>query len=181
MIEVAVYGGAFDPPHAGHARVMIEASRQARQVWVVPSFRHADGKRMADFDLRLGWLHDVVASIRPLCAAPVRVSGIERELAQLQPGPVYSYTLLERLATRLGIADRQLALVTGPDVLERLPQFHRGAALLERFAVITIDEQLDVRSSSLRQRLQQGLALPQQWLAPGLDPLNYRHYAVHGT
>ncbi|MFL6610416.1 MAG: cytidyltransferase, partial [Pseudomonas sp.] len=27
MLEIALYGGAFNPPHAGHAQVMIEASR----------------------------------------------------------------------------------------------------------------------------------------------------------
>ena len=49
---LAIYGGAFDPPHAGHASVIRRVLDSCDQVLVVPSYQHADGKRMADFDLR---------------------------------------------------------------------------------------------------------------------------------
>lgn len=177
MYEIAVYGGAFNPPHAGHVHVMLEAAHQARKVMVVPSFRHPDGKQMADYPLRVDWLQRIVAHLQ---TAQISVSLIEQQLAAAQTGPVYSYALLDHLADRLGIADRQLALVVGPDVEQQLPRFYRGQDLLRRFSVISIAEHAQVRSSVLRQRLLQGESLPAHWLAPGLNPLNYRHYAVTG-
>lgn len=177
MYEVAVYGGAFNPPHAGHVQVMLEAARLARRVLVVPSFRHPDGKQMADYALRVEWLQRIVAHLQ---APQIEVSLVEQQLAAEQPGPVYSYDLLERLADSLNVPDKQLALVVGPDVLQQLPRFYRGEALLRRFSTISLAEQVGVRSSALRERLLQGESLPAHWLAPGLNPLNYRHYAVAG-
>ncbi|NVZ99507.1 adenylyltransferase/cytidyltransferase family protein [Pseudomonas gingeri] len=108
MYELAVYGGAFNPPHAGHAQVMIEASRHARSVWVVPSFRHPHGKRMADYERRLGWLQGIVEQVRPDCSSAISVCRIE-------------------------------------------------------------------------QRLAQGETVPTQWMAPGMDPVDYGLYAAHRT
>ena len=92
MFELALYGGAFNPPHAGHAQVMLEAARHARRVLVVPSFRHPDGKRMADFEQRAGWLQAITAHLQPECDAELAVSRLERQLALADPGPVYSFT-----------------------------------------------------------------------------------------
>lgn len=181
MFEVALYGGAFNPPHAGHAQVMIQASRQARHVLVAPSFRHPHGKRMADYQLRLGWLASIVEHVQPLCRGAVRASRIEEEVARTLEGPIYSYPLLVHLADRLGIADRQIALVVGQDVAEQLPSFYRGPELLERFSLIRVEEQVGVRSTAMRERLALGEPLPAHWMAPGMDPVNYDLYAAHGS
>lgn len=180
MFEIALYGGAFNPPHAGHAQVMIEASRLARQVLVAPSFRHPYGKRMADFELRVNWLQSIASHVQSSCAAEVAVSRIEQQLAREIEGPVYSYTLLDRLAASLEVADQQIALVVGKDIQALLPSFYRGADLLRRFSVICIEEQVGVRSTALRQRLALGESVPSHWMAPGMDPLNYDLYAAHG-
>lgn len=50
---LAVYGGAFDPPHPGHESVIRRALLCAERVALVPSHRHAFGKRMGDFELAL--------------------------------------------------------------------------------------------------------------------------------
>ena len=179
MFELALYGGAFNPPHAGHAQVMLEAARHARRVLVVPSFRHPDGKRMADFEQRASWLQAITAHLQPECDAELAVSRLERQLAD--PGPVYSFTLLQRLADDLALDGKRIALVVGEDVARQLPRFHRGEELLRRFSVLCIEEQPGVRSSVLRQCLARGETPPRQWLAPGMNPLNYGLYAVHGS
>lgn len=181
MYEIALYGGAFNPPHAGHAQVMVQASHQARRVLVAPSFRHPYGKRMADFELRMNWLQAIVAHVQSRCAAEVRVSRIEQQLARDVEGAIYSYTLLDRLAAGLDIPDKQIALVVGEDVQALLPSFYRGAELLQRFSVLCVGEQIGVRSTAMRERLAQGESLPSHWMAPGMDPLNYGLYAAHGN
>ncbi|WP_409301625.1 adenylyltransferase/cytidyltransferase family protein [Pseudomonas sp. KCJK8993] len=181
MFELALYGGAFNPPHAGHAQVMLEAARHARRVLVVPSFRHPDGKRMTDFEQRALWLQAITTHLQAQCPAELAVSRLERTLALADPGPVYSITLLERLADDLALEGKRIALVVGEDVARQLPRFHRGQELLQRFSILRIEEQPGVRSTVLRQCLARGETPPSQWLAPGMNPLNYGLYAVHGS
>ena len=180
MFEIALYGGAFNPPHAGHAQVRIEAARHARRVLVAPSFRHPDGKSMVDFEWRVQWLQSIVEHLQGLCPAELAVSRIEEHVARHSQAPIYSYDLLARLADDLAIDGKRIALVVGQDVAARLPDFHRGAELLARFSILCVEEQLDVRSTALRQCLVSGTALPRHWIAPGMDTLNYRLYAAHG-
>lgn len=55
-IKVAVYGGAFDPPHIGHMAVIkliLHASRSFDEVWMMPCFKHMAGKRMSSPEHRL--------------------------------------------------------------------------------------------------------------------------------
>lgn len=181
MFDIALYGGAFNPPHAGHAQVIIEASAQARRVLVAPSFRHPYGKRMADYELRLKWLESIVEHVQPLCHAEVHAIRIEQEVARNVEGPIYSYTLLAHLADSLAIDGKRIALVVGQDVALQLPTFYRGAELLERFSILCVEEKIQVHSTAIRERLALGEPLPSQWLAPGMNPVNYDHYAAHGN
>jgi len=181
MFEIALYGGAFNPPHAGHAQVMIEASRLARRVLVAPSFRHPYAKSMADYELRMGWLESIVEHVQPLCAANLCASRIEQRLARALEGPIYSYAVLCHLADSLAIEGKRIALVVGHDVADLLPTFHRGDALLERFSIIRVEERIGVRSTAMRERLALGEPLPSHWMAPGMDPVNYDLYAAHGS
>ncbi|RON51616.1 adenylyltransferase/cytidyltransferase family protein [Pseudomonas frederiksbergensis] len=181
MFEVALYGGAFNPPHAGHAQVMIEASAQASRVLVAPSLRHPYGKRMADYELRLKWLESIVEHVQPLCGADVQASRIEQQVARNVEGPIYSYTLLAHLAESLAIDGKQIALVVGQDIAPLLPTFYRGAQLLERFSILCVAETIHVHSTAIRERLALGEPLPSQWLAPGMNPVNYDHYVAHGN
>jgi len=181
MFELAVYGGAFNPPHAGHAQVMIEASNQARRVLVAPSFRHPYGKQMVDYDVRLNWLESIVEHVQPLCYAEVRASRVEQIVARGVEGAIYSYTLLAHLADSLALDGKRIALVVGEDVADLLPTFYRGQELLERFSILRVSEKIHVRSTVVRERLALGKPLPSHWIAPGMNPLNYDLYANHGN
>lgn len=67
---LAVYGGAFDPPHPGHESVIRRALLCAERVALVPSHRHAFGKRMGDFEYAAaGWRGWPGGSIRGGCIA----------------------------------------------------------------------------------------------------------------
>ena len=49
MSRIAVMGSAFNPPSLGHKDVVEQALKQCDQVWLVPAFRHAWGKKMAAY------------------------------------------------------------------------------------------------------------------------------------
>ncbi|BBP85035.1 nicotinate-nicotinamide nucleotide adenylyltransferase [Pseudomonas sp. Pc102] len=160
--RLAVYGGAFDPPHPGHESVVRRVLERAEQVLLVPSHRHAHGKRMVDFALRCAWLERLAARIDP---ARVRCDPIE---ARLAPGAaaVYSYDLLQALAAEHGVMPEDIALVIGEDNLPQVAGFHRGAELRERFGLLVADETLLLHSSAIRLHLREGLALPPAWCLP---------------
>lgn len=55
-IKVALLGGAFDPPTQGHievAQFVLNTSKTFDEVWLVPCFRHMDGKEMTSAEHRL--------------------------------------------------------------------------------------------------------------------------------
>lgn len=53
-IRVAIYGGAFDPPHVGHVltTAWLLATNQVDRVWIMPSCNHPFGKDMSPFEVR---------------------------------------------------------------------------------------------------------------------------------
>lgn len=53
--SIALYGGAFDPPHVGHTGFCcaLAAEPSFSEVWVLPCYRHPFGKDLAPFDHRL--------------------------------------------------------------------------------------------------------------------------------
>ena len=55
-LNVAILGGAFDPPHLGHiavAQFILESSRTFDEVWLCPCYQHMHNKKMAHHDHRL--------------------------------------------------------------------------------------------------------------------------------
>ncbi|OLU25647.1 nicotinate-nicotinamide nucleotide adenylyltransferase [Pseudomonas sp. PA15(2017)] len=161
---LAVYGGAFDPPHTGHASVIRRVLETSEQVLVVPSYRHADAKRMADFDLRCVW----VARMAARFGDRVRCCSLERELGATGQ-VIYSYDLLSRLAERHALPTERLALVIGEDNLARLQTFHRTVELRQRFGLVVADEEMSVHSSAIRAMIAAGQAIPEAWQLPEIE------------
>lgn len=177
MLEIAVYGGAFNPPHAGHADVMRQLARVARRILVVPSFRHAFGKEMAPFDLRLNWLRRIAERLSGE-GVPVEVDGCERQLAKGRQEPLFSWDLLNHIARREELPVREVGLVIGEDNLTALPRFHRAEELLRTFPLLLAREQVALHSTTIRQRARAGGVLDARWLPPGLTLHDYAFFAA---
>lgn len=63
--HIALFGGSFNPPHVGHLEI---AKRVARRksvdaVWVLPTYRHPFGKKMAPFTDRMSLCRSLFKSI----------------------------------------------------------------------------------------------------------------------
>src|SRR5688572_21772618 len=114
-MDVAFYGGSFDPPHVAHvlAASYVLATGAFERVLVVPVPAHALDKRLAPFEdrvemceLALGWLPGV------------EVSRIEQSL------PLPSRTLYTLKALKSAHPDWSLRLVIGADVLLETQKWH---------------------------------------------------------
>ncbi len=157
-MNIALYGGSFDPPHIGHLQVVHAAlqSLDIDKVIVVPTFvnpfktgTHAPAK------LRLKWLEAIFAKEND-----VEVSDIE----VIQNRAVPSIETVEILASRY----EKIYFIIGADNLASLQKWHRFEALdaLVTWVVATRDgiaidkkyQQLSVEhpisSSQLRNSIQ---------------------------
>jgi nicotinate-nucleotide adenylyltransferase len=115
-MRVAVFGGSFNPPHLGHvlAGTWLLATGEVDHVLVVPAYRHAFGKNLAPFPLRMRLAEAAFA-----CVAHASVDPIEYELS----GESRTLHTLEALA-RLH-PTWELRLVIGTDVLAEADKWYR--------------------------------------------------------
>ena len=146
----AVYGGSFDPIHAGHVSVIRRAVDLGYRVIVVPAFRHAFGKRSAPFGHRLSMCRLALEDpVQDHC----RVCDIERFLGAGNGQPVYTYDVLHQLRRRL---QEPVALLVGPDIAGEWQRWHRHADIDREFGRLSLPATHAVRSSEIRQRLRIG-------------------------
>jgi nicotinate-nucleotide adenylyltransferase len=126
-MKTVLYGGAFDPVHAGHVFIGHEALRlMAPSILVLvptglpnPDF----GKRLAASAAdRVAMLRLAFAGVPDVVISDIELSG--------EPRPSYFVDTLERLRPSLG-GDKP-ALLLGEDQLAAFPRWHRYQDILDQ-------------------------------------------------
>jgi len=120
---LGVLGGSFDPPHLGHVMLALYGLCGAglERVVVAPTFVHAFGKPLSEFEQRLRMCQ---LAFQDLPA--VEVSPIERELG----GVSRTLRLVEALAARH--PQHQLRLLVGSDILAEAARWQDFAQICQR-------------------------------------------------
>lgn len=155
-MTIALFGGAFDPPHLGHVLAACTARLHGVDaVWILPSARHPYGKNLSPWPQRLELCHAAFGPLGDWC--------VVREDEQDNPSGT-TWDLLDLLDRRH--PSTKWCLVGGTDTAQDLPRWHRGPELAQRLPVLAIprrgwDHQHpaalpDIRSRSLRADLQAG-------------------------
>lgn len=157
-MNIALYGGSFDPPHIGHLKVVHTAlqSLDIEKIIVIPAFVNPFKRGThAPAELRLQWLETIFANEKM-----VEVSDIE----VTQNRAVPTVETVEKLSSKYD----KIYFIIGADNLASLQKWHRFERLdtLVTWVVATRDkiaidkkyQQLCVEhpisSSQLRQELQ---------------------------
>ena len=164
--KVGIYGGAFNPPHAGHASVVAKALETLDQVIIVPSFAHGFGKQMADFDLRLDWVETMAMAMR-VDHYNVMVDDIEFDIGMQTGLPVYTWDMLNALQIRLCLEPSQMVFIIGEDNKDNLSKFYKAQAILDTYEIMVVRETLSVHSSLIKERIKIGDDLDATWVPPG--------------
>ena len=184
MARIALYGGAFDPPHMAHAFAVTWLLTQVDAVWMIPTGEHAFGKRMVPFVHRVEMLR---LALRPFDPKRVDVCTIESE----RPGPSLTFDTLAALSSRHP-AD-EFAWVIGADNLTEAHRWHRFDELVSRWKMYVLGRpgheaamvrferapwchlgpmMPDVSSSALRAALiGEGAPGALAWIDPAIIPL----------
>jgi len=134
VIQIAVYGGSFNPPHVSHAMVAswLLWTGQVDAVWLLPVYQHAfDGmqkKRLAPWEVRLSWC----ASLTQDVDTRVQVCDIEASL------PTPSYTIDTLRALQAKYPSDNFRLIVGADVIPQLPLWRNWQGIEEEFSPIVV-------------------------------------------
>ena len=132
-MEIALFGGSFDPPHVGHllAAAYVLATEPVDELWFVPVAGHPLGKPLrAPFEHRAELCE---LAIQELGLSRARVSRIEAELG----GEGRTVDLLEHLHRKY--PDRQWALVLGSDLATERPQWKRFDRIEQLARIIPLE------------------------------------------
>lgn len=128
---LALYGGSFDPPHAGHVQVVLKALDvlDIDKLIIVPNFRNPfKSLKCADGVVRIAWLKKIFESY-----SKVEISDFEINLHRSVP----TIETVEHYAPK----HEKLYLIIGADNLSSLPRWHAYEKLCEKviFVVATRD------------------------------------------
>ncbi|HEX5329980.1 nicotinate (nicotinamide) nucleotide adenylyltransferase [Sulfuricurvum sp.] len=121
-MKLALYGGSFDPPHAGHVEVVTKALEllPIDKLIIVPAWRNPFKRSViADGATRYGWLKTIFATFEK-----VEISDFELS----QNRSVFTIETVEHFAPMV----EEIYLIIGADNLESLNQWHRYEELERR-------------------------------------------------
>ena len=116
--KILLFGGSFDPPHLGHELVIHNALSQLEpdELWVMPCWEHAFGKKMTRAKQRLAMCRLLVSGI-----GDKRVIVSTLEIDEQLFGSTYE-TLKLLHSPRFNIPDTKYDFLIGSD---QLAGFHR--------------------------------------------------------
>lgn len=148
-MHIALFGGAFDPPHIGHERVAhhILEKRLADQVLFVPANDHPFRKTMSPTFHRLHMLTSLITD-------DISVATWELE----QSGPSYSIVTLEHFAAAQ--PEDTFTWIIGSDNLGQFARWHRYQDILDKYGVLVYPRTNSIDPATLLQGMEYLASMP---------------------
>ncbi len=127
-MNIAVFGGTFNPIHIGHTSIAqyIVGQNLADEVWLMVARRNPfKGDNAADYEARLEMARLALNGIDHVC-----VSDFERGL----PTPSYTITTLTKLSE--AYPQHKFSLVIGADNWERFAGWYDAERILRNYRIL---------------------------------------------
>ncbi|MBY5946425.1 nicotinate-nicotinamide nucleotide adenylyltransferase [Photobacterium rosenbergii] len=144
--SIAIFGSAFNPPSLGHQSV-IERLAHFDKVILLPSYSHAWGKQMLDYDARCKL---VEAFIEDVSQHNLELSQLEKEIA-VGDEAITTFAVLEAFEEKYPEAN--LTFVVGPDNFLNFGKFFKAEEIMQRWQVLACPETVKVRSTQIREQI----------------------------
>lgn len=160
-MEIGLFGGSFNPPHVCHTLVTVWAleTRDLDEVWWIPTYEHAFGKDLVDYEHRRRMCQRALRRVDDVC-----ISDIERDIG----GESRTIDTVRELEWRR--PDDEFSLIVGSDILEETDEWKAWEELVDRVELVVVhrsgyDEEAgeasdfwlpDVSSSDIRGALREG-------------------------
>lgn len=129
-MEIAVFGGTFDPPTVAHEAIIDACIKRSDidEVWLLPSGVRADKPGMQPDDLRIALLQ----LLETQSEKPVRVSDFELTL----PRPTKTYRTVEAL--KAAYPDHTFWFVFGADSYATMETWEQGEMLKKNLSMLLV-------------------------------------------
>jgi nicotinate-nucleotide adenylyltransferase len=127
-VNIAIFGGSFDPPHLGHQKIVHKALEllDIDKLLVVPTYLNPFKVRShASSDLRKKWLEQLFGNCKKITILP-----FESDLKRQVP------TIETVLHVKKMYPDSKLYLIVGSDSYATLPQWTQYDELVEHVEVV---------------------------------------------
>lgn len=134
--QVAILGGAFNPvtvAHLGIAKLVLDASKWADEVWMCPAYQHMDGKEMISPEHRLEMLKISTRN-------DGRIKVFDYEIKHQLHGETYHF--LTKLLHDKEYENYRFAFIIGQDRSDTIEYWYNSEELLKmdvRFIVVPRD------------------------------------------
>ena len=145
--KIAIYGGSFNPPTNGHKEV-IQRLPHFEEVLLVPSYKHAWGKKVISFHQRVEMLK---LFVKDLNIDNIKVSLIEESIFTSHNNFVTTYDVLSTLQKHY--VNDNLTFVIGPDNFKNFNKFYKHTNILEKWSILVVPEIIKIRSTLLRKKI----------------------------
>ena len=150
-MKIAVLGSAFDAPTLGHLDVINQCLEQFDEVWLVPSYKHAFGKKMSDYTHREKMAEAFTADINN---SHVKLVACEPTIKVAAGKAIYSIDLLTFLKNKA--PNNQYSLIIGPDNEASFDKFYQADRLKAEFSPYVATEKVKIRSTLVRTAIKLG-------------------------
>jgi nicotinate-nucleotide adenylyltransferase len=129
-MEIAIFGGTFDPPTRAHQAIIAALSREPRfdQVWIMPSGQRTDKPHMTPDELRLKLLQAALVDYPDTIA-----TDFEMNLPQ-PTQTIQTYQLL-----RSAYPGHRFRYVFGADSYHDMPNWEQGRYLQTQLPMVLIE------------------------------------------
>ncbi|HEY4474962.1 MAG TPA: nicotinate-nucleotide adenylyltransferase [Candidatus Paceibacterota bacterium] len=133
--KIAIYGGAFSPPHIGHASITEAVLRlfPCDEIWLMPSADRHDKKVSALGRNRLEMLQLMISELFPNPQIPILISDIELKRGK----PTITFETKEELENKF--PDYEFHFVLGSDLLDSIEEkWINGRELFDKMNFLAI-------------------------------------------
>ena len=127
--QIAILGGAFDPPTIGHFKLAtyVLDNTDVSKVWIVPCYKHMYGKNMSDFSHRINMCKLTMTDNR------IKIMDIEK----LIQSNGQTYDLVQSLFKKYGDA-REFSFIIGQDNANDFHKWYNYELLQEMIRFIVV-------------------------------------------
>ena len=153
-MKIGIFGGAFNPPTKAHAHLIKESAKQLDEIWIIPSYSHAFGKKLISFEERIGLLRIFKKNLKE---KNIKILKIEKDLnKENKKDFIYTYDLLKKLKSKF--PENEFIFICGEDNAKKevWEKFYKSKEIDNEFSKIVIKETMQVRSTIARELIKEG-------------------------
>lgn len=193
-MRYCIFGGSFDPPHAGHRSIAdcaVNTLNLDTLFWVPSPNPPHKNKPGTDFEHRLAMTRIFLQDVQNQT-----VSDIEKFL----PAPSYSITTINALQEKFGVEHEWFFLI-GADNWKIFPSWHQPAEILKKVTLVIFPREgvvlnslptnvielttpnINISSTQIRTQLESGVWLTQSKVPEEIKPYIVQHhlYGINQT